>query len=321
MKTENTIASLFSPALTRAGVAMRDALPALLAAALFTTLPALADAADTVGGLMTSTTTQLGSLTNPISAGSYIIGIILFIQGLMGLHRYSQKPGAGDPPLSGIMFRMTGAGLFSLFPSALGIARETMFGSSPDTKFHASWAAAGASGGQGLDYALISMINDIKPGLTYAISAVAFISGIFMTGKGLMGLANYNFQKDDMNKLKIFTSLGVGSALVSMTSSVNTILNSVFGNTTSYAMADALAYDKSSLDAASVAHIDAVMGAIFTWLAMIGLIAMLRGMWVLKQSIEGSKGLTAPLTHLIAGACLVNCGHFIPMVQKTLGVA
>ena len=288
----------------------------LLPAVLCVFAPALAHADSTVGGVMAQAQDQFKELAVPFGVGCYIAGVILGIQTILLLHRYSQKP--GDPPLYGILYRATGSSMFLSLPALAAYLRQTVFNEQTAT-FTSKWSAEAAGDGEGLDFALVNMVNDVKGALVYIVATIGFLSGLFMIASALRGLSDMHNRQSQLTARHIIVRFGVGTALISMVSTVNTLLNTLFGNTTSDATAT-LAYDASVLDADSAAHVAAVMDAIFVWMALIGMISILRGMWVLKESIEGQKGLTAPLTHLIAGACLMNCGPFVAMCEATLGI-
>lgn len=293
-----------------------SALATLCAAVL---LPELAYAADasTVGEVMVKAHNQFAWAIPLISALSYIGGTAMIVQVLNSAIDYSAAPGQ-KVKATGLVARTFGASALFQLPQLLAVLRESILkGVNPFTR---NWKADAVTG-EGLDSALVHMVRDIAPGLGLVIGLVAFMSGMLMIVGGILALSNYQYQQDNVSKKGIAVRLGIGTALTTFAPTVSTLLSTLFSSSTSNAVAT-LAYDKTGLAAADAARVDNVFNAIFVWLALIGLIAILRGLWVLYGSLEGKGGpgsLMAPMTHLIAGAALVNIAPVIHMIESTLG--
>ena len=277
---------------------------------------AWADDNTSVGGAMTGIWKQFAYLLPFVSAACYIGGINYSVQVLLRAYNYSQQTEKGIWG-TGIIQRFFGAAALFSLPGVITLLQVSFFGKSPTTYSH-TWGG-GAATGDGLDAALVHMVGDVVPAMGPLIGFIAFFSGLMMVVGAVVALSNQGHMDDKINKKQIAARFFVGTLLMTFASSVGAMLNTVFGSATSNAVGT-LAYDKAGMTAADGAQVDVVFNAIFAWLAMIGLIAILRGLWVLKNSLEdGSKGLTAPLTHLIAGAALVNIVPAIHMIQSTLG--
>ena len=216
--------------------------------------------------------------------------------------------------------RAGGAAAFLNLPAAFGALRATLYKTAqePGTISQKFGDVSGAAS-DGLDGALVHMVQDIAPALTLLTGAIAFISGLFLICSGLLAMSNIGFGQENTTKKQIAARLAVGTMLTSFATSINTILASIFGTTGATSSA-ALAYNTSALDAATNAQVTGLLNAIFMWLALIGIIAILRGLWILKDLLEKGGGLTAPLTHLIAGGMLVNMGPTVHLIEKTLDV-
>lgn len=276
-------------------------------------------APQTVGQLMAQANAQFssGEVFSLFSYICYVVGTVFGLQALLAAARHGTNQGKS---LTAMFVRAMGSAAFYNFPRAVGVLREVLFKTSTvDNTFNNTFGKT-SSATEGLDHSLVHMITDITPALTALIGLIAFLSGIFMIFSGLLALSNQGFQQETANKTQIMARLGVGTALTAFASSVETILGTIFGQTTLNADST-LAYSQSALDAATNQAVSGVLNAIFIWLTLIGLISILRGLWILKAALEkGHSGLTAPLTHLIAGGMLCNMGPTVQLIQKTLDV-
>ncbi len=280
-------------------------------------LPSMAWAQESVGTIITNTSGQFRWLIPLISAVSYIGGTAMIIQVLNSAIDYSAAPGQ-KVKMTGLIARTFGASALFQLPSVIGVLQSSVF---KETNAFAYNKKLEAVNGEGLDSALVSMVMDLLPALAIGLNLIAFLSGMFMIIGGISALANYQYQQDNVSKKGIAVRLGIGTALITFAPLVKTVLQTVFSTSTASAVST-LAYDRVGMAAADAARVDNVFNAIFVWLGMIGLIAILRGLWVLYGSLEGKGGpgsLMAPMTHLIAGAALVNIAPAIKMVEATLG--
>lgn len=279
---------------------------------------AMAASIDSVGALMQQSHNQFESIINLISMVSYIVATTLTIQ---VLNRATQYTGtSGQVKLSGLFMRAGGAAAFFNLPSVIKLLNQVLFADNDSRNVALNGKLAGVSG-EGLDVSLVTMIKDITPGLTILVGLIAFISGALAICSALLALADTNYANNNTSKPALLARLGVGSALIAFAPTVTTILGTLF-DTTAGAATASLAYSKDAMDAATATRVDNVLNAVFVWLGLIGLMSILRGLWVLKASLEGGgqKGMTAPLTQLIAGGMLVNIVPTIHLIEKTLAV-
>ena len=65
-----------------------------------------------------------------------------------------------------------------------------------------------------------------------------------------------------------------------------------------------------------------MIAAIVAFVAIIGWVSFIRGLFILRGVSEGSgqASMMAAVTHIIGGAIAVNLGGFIMAVQNTLGI-
>ena len=79
----------------------------------------------------------------------------------------------------------------------------------------------------------------------------------------------------------------------------------------------------SSGDANIDSHILAVIGSVVGFMILVGVIAFIRGIFILRDVAEGNgqASLMAASTHIIGGALAVNMGSVINAIQSTFGLS
>ena len=76
------------------------------------------------------------------------------------------------------------------------------------------------------------------------------------------------------------------------------------------------------LSGTALANAHTVISAIIKFVLVLGLISIMRGIFIVRSVAEGSgqASMMAGLTHILGGALAVNLGPLINVVQTTLGL-
>jgi hypothetical protein len=117
----------------------------------------------------------------------------------------------------------------------------------------------------------------------------------------------------------IMTFLTAG-ALISVGPMLGSMSETFFGNNQSKTMAS-LAYT-TGMSGAEIAHAQAVVSSILMFMIVLGLVAFIRGIYIIREVAEGSSqaSLMAGITHMAGGALAVNLGPVMNAIQTTLGL-
>jgi len=110
----------------------------------------------------------------------------------------------------------------------------------------------------------------------------------------------------------------VAGALLSVDKLLSAANNSIFaGDVQTYA---SLQYAAAGPERGQA---EAVIGGIMAFVAVIGMISFIKGIYIMRQIAEGNSqtSMMASVTHILGGAIAVNLGAFITAVQNTLGIS
>jgi hypothetical protein len=146
-------------------------------------------------------------------------------------------------------------------------------------------------------------------------TATAYVMGIFIMYKGVMGLKAFGEQRNMMasnQELKgPLILLGTGAALMYLPSSVQAGLTTFWSDPNPYG------YVTDATDDFSVLYQDA-----FLLIQLLGTVAFIRGLLVLSSLSGGAQGasLGKGLTYIGAGVMCINLNDFLNTINGTLGI-
>ena len=113
-----------------------------------------------------------------------------------------------------------------------------------------------------------------------------------------------------------------GGALLSLGPMVTAIGSSLFGNNGQNTTNEGTLQYTSGMSPEAVARTESVIDAIVLFVAMIGLISVARGIFIMRGVAEGNSQASsmAGMTHLLGGALAINLAPLLNLVQSTLGI-
>jgi hypothetical protein len=179
----------------------------------------------------------------------------------------------------------------------------------------------------GLDCMMIRLIADVSGPLQALTSLFCYLAGIIiiiMAVRRMMESAD----KGVRGPLGVgtFGMLALGGCLLSFNTMLATISASMFPTLLGAAgvqtleQTAALSY-APGLTAGSLASVNSVLTSVLAFAFLVGMISILRGMFILKDVADGGNAsIMAGMTHLLGGGMAVNLGPMITAVQNTLGL-
>ena len=169
--------------------------------------------------------------------------------------------------------------------------------------------------GTDLGGALVSLVRDLDPGLMTLIGAACYLLGLAAFVQGAMRLLR-------LSEDKFHGPSAAGTALcflvclvmVSFPSWLSAGGESLFRGST--AASASLGHGGRGAD------YDALLEAVLTIVGWVGLLAFLRGVFVLRAAADGVPGAGAgrAFTHMLGGICAWHIAGLIEAVQTSLGI-
>ena len=295
-------------------------------AILATGLSLLSDAAlaDTLGGVICHVmdniyppggTLSLGSLFNGIA---YILGAMLMGQGLYLLTKHYDAPHQ-TPLYQPITRAAAGAGLIGL-PGFITWMIKTLFTSTGPGGMHSCGAGptAAATGG-GLDVLVTNLMNNIKDPFVWMLTVISYTVGVFLLIRGLVKAAKHGTDPRAYSLPAILSNLVVGAALVTVGTSLDMMLATVFGGH-GVTAGNVASWKFVTTAGASTSFITAITAAL-TFFQIIGIIGFIRGFLIIKNAIEGGGQATVAqgITHIIGGVLAINIYLWLQILDNTFG--
>ncbi|MDE0407023.1 MAG: hypothetical protein OXN81_04110 [Alphaproteobacteria bacterium] len=167
----------------------------------------------------------------------------------------------------------------------------------------------------GLGGALISLVRDLDPALMRLISVACYLLGLLAFVQGcarLLRLSEDRFHGPSAAGTAL--CFAVCLVMVSFPSWIAAGSESLFGAGT--AASASLGHGSAGAD------YDALLGAVLTVVGWVGLLAFLRGVFVLRAAADGQPGASAgrAAMHMLGGVCAWHAESLIGAVQTSLGI-
>lgn len=170
--------------------------------------------------------------------------------------------------------------------------------------------------GNSLAQALVSLVRDLEPGLAMLIAAVCYLLGLAAFLQGALRLLK-------TSEDKFHAPSGAGTALSFLLCLVLITFPSwLAGAGESLFGAGRTAAGASLGYGARGAEVDALLRAVLVIVSYVGLLAFLKGAFVLRAAADGAPGASGAraFMHLLGGAAAWHVAAVIDAVQTTLGI-
>ncbi len=222
-------------------------------------------------------------------------------------------------PISAGVKRMIAGGMLFATPFMAAAVQGTLDGAGGTpiggAKMH---PAAGLSG---MDQMITSFISNIAGPAIILLEAFSYIGAIALLLVGIIRLTKTAQEGPrgpaGLGTLMTFIASG---ALFSFSDMAGIFSNSLFGTSTVATFSNISTAVITSSDAAQV---EPVIDSIMVFVMIVGLIAFVRGLFVLKAFADGNtqSSLAQALTFLIGGTMAINLGQLVNFLEKTVNIS
>lgn len=271
----------------------------------------------TLGSVISNTVQSTNTIPGLLMGVSYLMGVFFGFWGIMKLKEHVENPQVSiwEP-----MKRFVAGGGFFALPTVMVSAMETLNRGEGEAADYSGFNTSGASE-LGLDGMMAKLIADIWMPMHYIIYGFCYLAGIILIIMGISRLlkSEQDGPRGPASIGTIMTFL-VGGALLSIDRILGASMNSLFN--TSVATSNGVLQYTAGMDEAALGHAHTVIAAIIGFVAILGWISFVRGLFILRGVSEGNNqaSMMAAVTHILGGAIAVNLGGFIMAVQETLGI-
>ncbi|NQZ13753.1 MAG: hypothetical protein HRT94_02860 [Alphaproteobacteria bacterium] len=218
---------------------------------------------------------------------------------------------------------LVAGGLFSL-PTVVSAVYNSVRGGITDytnTGFNETIAAGGAGG---LDVMLGRLMADAFVPMTTIINWFGLVAGFILVFIGISRLLKSSQEgARGPGGIGTIMTFVAGGMLISFSPMVSAFTTSLFLDSQVETIAT-LQYGTGAggLSGTALANAHTVISAIIKFVLVLGLISIMRGIFIVRSVAEGSgqASMMAGLTHILGGALAVNLGPLINVVQTTLGL-
>lgn len=279
---------------------------------------ALAAQSGTLGEMIDRIRENSDSLPNLVAFLAYLIASLFAGLGIYKLKNHVEMGPQSVQLAEPLKFLFAGGLMFAL-PSITGVLQATFGdeGAAQDVDWNASANGTGAT----LDNMMIRFMEDAFGPFVTFMTFFCFVAGAVMTL-----VAIHRFTKTAQEGPRGPTGMGtiatfiLAGVLFSVAPSVGMLVETLFGGRTSMTEVEFMALN-ASLGGAS-GHAENVVVSILAFMIIVGILSIIRGFFILRGLAEGNQQMTmmGGLSHIIAGAILVNFGQFANIIQNTLGV-
>jgi len=179
--------------------------------------------------------------------------------------------------------------------------------------------ASGVTGS--LDTMMMDFIQNVYVPMQWLFTIFCFIAGFMFLLIAIHRLTKTSQQgAQGPSGVGTIATFMLAAVMLSIAPSIGVVTETLFGGRTSMTTVQFMALSETMGDASG--HAQNVLVSILAFLIIVGIVSMIRGFFILRGLAEGQQQMTmmSGLSHIIAGAVLVNFGQFANIIQNTLGI-
>jgi hypothetical protein len=259
-----------------------------------------------------------------LSGLAYIFGIVLIIWGVAKI-----KDNVLNPQQTTIwegISRLIAGGSFFALPYLMDVVTNTLNGSLSNANGFTNNGFTGDVGvNNGLDAMMANFTADMFGPMLFTLNFFGYTAGTVLLMVGISRLLK-SAQEGPRGPGGIGTIMTflAGGALISLSPMVGALSETFFnggGFNGAYTTKAALQYS-TGMNASEIGHVQAVVSSILQFMIVLGVVAFLRGIYIIREVAEGNSqaSLMAGITHMMGGALAVNLGSVMNAIQTTLGL-
>jgi hypothetical protein len=273
-----------------------------------------------LGNVICNATNNSSYLPALLSAMAYMFGIVLIIWGVSKI-----KDNVLNPQQTTIwegISRLIAGGSFFALPYLIDVVTNTLNGDLTNNNGFTNSTFAGDVGvNNGLDAMMVHFTSDMFGPMLFALNFFGYTAGTLLLMVGISRLLKSAQEgpRGPGGIGTIMTFLAAG-ALISLSPMIGAFSQTFFQTDTATTQA-ALQYS-TGMNASEIGHVQAVISAILQFMIVLGVVAFLRGIYIIREVAEGNSqaSLMAGVTHMVGGALAVNLGPVMNAIQTTLGL-
>jgi hypothetical protein len=265
---------------------------------------------------MTNSSTFIPALT---SAFAYLFAVVLTIWGILKI-----KDNVINPQQTSIwegVSRLAAAGGFFALPYMIEVATTTISGFLGAGNSFTNTGFNGAPTGAGLDEMMVKFTGDIFGPMLFTLNLFGYAVGVILLVIGISRLLKSAQEgpRGPGGIGTIMTFIGAG-AMLSLSPLIGAFSHSEFGGA-AYKTQSSIMYT-TGMNPVEIAHVEAVISAVLQFMIILGVVAFLRGIYIIREVAEGrgQASLMAGITHMVGGSLAVNLGPVMNAAQNTLGL-
>ncbi len=280
-----------------------------------------AGAVDGVGESICQMANSSALIPSLVSAFAYLFAVVLTIWGVLKLKDHVLAPQQVSI-WEGIQ-RLAAAGGFFALPYMIEVITNTISGFLGAGNSFTNTGFLGTPTGAGLDEMMVKFTGDIFGPMLFALNLFGYAAGVILLVIGISRLLKTAQEgpRGPGGIGTIMTFMAAG-AMLSMSPLIGAFSNSEFGPANGpYSTQATLAYS-TGMNATEIAHVQAVISAVLQFMIILGVVAFLRGIYIIREVAEGNgqASLMAGITHMVGGSLAVNLGPVMNAAQNTLGL-
>lgn len=275
-----------------------------------------------IGSVACNATESFDNIFSLVSGLSYLTGALFAIRAAMHFKDHTDNP--QQVKLSKPFTTLLVSALLLTLPSAVDAGIGTFFASADSASMSALYDAISGNGGTGPGASSSQDLGGMFVALSYSLPAmVKFVAigaklvGLMLLLKTIYMLPNYESGKETGSKVlwTFITAIGLYTFPILFTTVMETMGGvASYTNGASNPLTAAYAASSRSND------FNGAIASVLMFVQLLGVIAFVRGMLILKALGENKDGaMGRALTHIFGGAAAMNVSWAITMLANTIG--
>ena len=257
-----------------------------------------------------------------LQAIAYLFGLVVGIWGILKIKDHVENPAQvsiWDP-----VAKIATAGGFFALPYVTTVAYNTVATLIvPHSNALNGTVRGGGGGPAGLDGMIGALVNDTFMPMSVIVNWFGLVAGFIFVFIGISRLMK-SAQEGARGPGGIGTIMTfvTGGALLAFSPMVTSISTSLFAADGLSTPNEGTLRYTAGMDPAAIARAETVIDAIILFVMMLGLISIMRGIFIVRGVSEGNSqaSMMAGMTHLIGGGIAVNLAPMLNAAQNTLGI-
>lgn len=272
--------------------------------------------AATLGDVLGNVKNSFKNIPKVLNTFGYIGGLYLVLAGIFGFKAHVDSP-SNNHISAAIKKSLAGGGM--LAAAYLTSALRGSIGGGLGNISASGRSGAGLSG-TGIDVMVYNLVKNTYGPAISLLSAFVYISAIILLFVGISRLTK-TAQEGPRGPAGLGTIITflVSGALFSIGGMTKTFMESLFGA----GNIKAASRITGIMAPGDAYRVQTVIDAVMAFVMIVGLIALIRGFFVLRAFADGGSqnaSVAQALTFLFGGALAINLGEFINVLQTSLGI-